>query len=137
LNCSWHAALLLILLSDDLKLLHPNVARTLQAGYLTKFLWPVEVSDLKRYPSFLVVPGAYTEEEVRWCDATYDFLLSQMNDEARIKCGLPRRRGRGCGRAAAAAPASTAPAPAIPPPSAAAAMNNDTENEDNIPLRPL
>jgi hypothetical protein len=125
---SWHEALLLVLLSDDIERLHPDVARTLHAGYQTKFLRPVDVADLKKYPS--VGPGAYTPEEVNWCDATYDFLLSQMDDEARIKLGLPRRRARG-GRAAAAA---AAPAPALPPPAAAAAGNIDTENEDDIPL---
>jgi hypothetical protein len=128
----WHAALLLVLLSDDIERLHPDVARTLHAGYQTKFLRPVDVADLKKYPS--VGPGAYTPEEVNWCDATYDFLLSQMDDDARIKRGLPRRRARG-GRAAAAAPSAAAPAPALPPTAAAAAAgNNDTENEDDIPL---
>ena len=71
---------------------------------------------------------------MNWCDATYDFLLSQMDDDARIKLGLPsrQRRARG-GRAAAAA---AAPAPTLPPPAAAAAGNIDTENEDDLPLLP-
>jgi hypothetical protein len=133
---SWHAAPLLVLLSDDIERLHPDVVRTLHAGYQSKFLLLVEVSDLKKYPSVRVGPGAYTPEEVKWCDTTYDFLVSQMGDEARIKRCLPRRRaGRTGGRAAAAAPAAAAPAPALPPPAAAAAGNNDTENEDDIPLR--
>lgn len=129
---SWHAALILVTLSDDIERLHPDVARTLHAGYQTKFQRPVDVADLKKYPS--VGAGAYTPEEVNWCDATYDFLLSQMDDDARIKLGLPsrQRRARG-GRAAAAA---AAPAPALPPPAAAAAGNIDTENEDDLPLLP-
>ncbi len=48
---SWHAALLLVLMSDDIERLHPDVARTLHAGYQTKFLRPVDVADLKKYPS--------------------------------------------------------------------------------------
>ncbi len=55
---------------------------------------------------------------MKWCDATYNFLLSQMDDEASIKRCLPRRRaGSTCGRAAAAAlqPPPLQPRHSLPP----------------------
>ena len=52
----------------------------------------LEALDLKRYPS--IGPGAYTVEEVRWCDATYDFLVSQLDDEGRAKHIIPLRTRR-------------------------------------------
>jgi hypothetical protein len=51
---------------------HPDVARTLHAGYQSQFLELVKVADLKCYPS--VGSGAYTEEEVCWCNATFEFF---------------------------------------------------------------
>jgi hypothetical protein len=57
--------------SDDIELLHPAVKK-LHAAYNEKFERPVEAQDLKRYQS--IGPGAYNFEELRWCDATYDFL---------------------------------------------------------------
>ncbi len=68
-----------------------------------------EELDLKRYPS--IGPGAYTVEEVRWCDATYDFLVSQLDDEGRAKHSIPlRTRHPAAGRLQAAKAAAQAPA---------------------------
>jgi hypothetical protein len=47
---------------------------------------------LKLYPS--IGPGAYNVEEVRWCDATYDFLVNQLDDEGRAKRSIPLRTRR-------------------------------------------
>ncbi len=58
---SWHAALILIFLSDDIERLHPDVAKKLHAAYNERFERPVEAHDLKRYPS--IGHGAYNFEE--------------------------------------------------------------------------
>jgi hypothetical protein len=64
---------------------------------------------LKRYPS--IGPGAYNVEEVRWCDATYDFLVSQLDDEGRAKSSIPLCTLRPpAGRLQAALAAAQAPA---------------------------
>ncbi len=47
---------------------------------------------MKRYQS--IGPGAYTVEEVRWCYATYNFLVSQLDDEGRAKRSIPLRSRR-------------------------------------------
>ncbi len=113
---SWHAALILIFLSDDIERLHPAVAKKLHTAYNERFERPVEEQDLKRYQS--IGPGAYNFEELRWCYATNDFLVSQLDDEGRVKRCIPRRTRRppaGRPQAAQAAPvaapaASQAPA---------------------------
>ena len=47
---------------------------------------------------------AYTSEEMKWCEATIDFLEGQLSDDARaVRSIPPAKRTRG-GRAAAAAP---------------------------------
>ncbi len=127
---SWHAALILIFLSDDIERLHPDVAKKLHAVYNERFERPVEAQDLKRYPS--IGPGAYNVEEVRWCDATYDFLVSQLDDEGRVKRGIPRRTRRSPAGRPQAAQAAPAAAPAQAP---AADQNLDTEDDDTQPLR--
>jgi hypothetical protein len=135
-RCSWHAALILIFLSDDIECLHPDVAKTLYVGYNERFERPVEVQDLKRYPS--IGPGAYNFEELRWCDATYNFLVSQLDDEGRVKRGIPwRTRRPPAGRPQAAQAASAAAPVAAPAPTQAPAadQNLETEDDDTQPLR--
>jgi hypothetical protein len=117
---------------DDIERLHPAVKK-LHAAYNERFFErPVEAQDLKRYPS--IGPGAYNFEELRWCDATYDFLVSQLDDEGRVKRGIPRRTRRppaGRLQAAQAAPVA-APAAAQAP---AADQNLETEDDYTQPLR--
>ena len=54
---SAHAALLLFFLSDNMERAHSAVAAALHSGFQKLFERPVEMSDLRRYPS--VGPNAY------------------------------------------------------------------------------
>ena len=118
----FHAALLLCYMSDEIERLHTELASTLHAGYQIRFQRTPEATDLQRYPS--IGANAYNEEEVRWCQATFDFLASSMDDEGRTKRNLPparRRAPRGAAAAAAppaarAAPSTKKGARAAPPP---------------------
>ncbi len=69
-----------------------------------------------------------------WCDATYDFFVSQLDDEDSVQRGIPRRTLRppaGRQQAAQAAPAAVA-APAQAP---AADQNLETEDDETQTLR--
>ncbi len=56
---------------------------------------------MKRDPS--IGPGAYYVEEVLWCYATYNFLVSHLDDEGRAKRSIPlRTRHPAAGRLQAA-----------------------------------
>ena len=128
-NCSYHAATLLIFMSDEMERLHPDVSRVLHAGFQKQFMHAVDAADMQRPPS--VGTSSYTPEEVRWCQATFDFLEGQLDDDGRAKHNLPpKRRGRGPARGAAPRPAPAPPAPPAP-----AEGPDDTENDDDTPLR--
>ncbi len=49
------------------------------AGFQELYQHPATVEDVRRYPS--VGRNAYNEEEVRWFEATYDYLEAQRNSE--------------------------------------------------------
>ncbi len=87
--------------------------RSAQAGLLLCVMSPaVEAA----YPEQAQALYAYTEEEVLWFEATYDYLEAQLNDAELAKRMLPAKKQRRCGRSATSAPA----APAVPSPLAAA-----------------
>ncbi len=77
------------------------------------------------------------EEEVRWFEATYDYLEAQLDDAELAKRMLPAKKQRRGGRSATSAPAS----PAVPSLAAAggtrttprAACADDME-DDNAPV---
>ena len=56
---------------------------------------------------------AYTSEDIKWCEATIDFLEGQLSDETRAVRSIPPAKGARHSRAAAAAPS---PAPSSEPP---------------------
>ena len=66
-----------------------------------------KVDDVRRYPS--VGRNEYNDE-VRWFEATYDYLEAQLDDAERAKRMLPAKTQRRGGRSATSAPA----APAVP-----------------------
>jgi hypothetical protein len=80
----------------------------------------------QRYPS--VGPGAYTPYEINWCQAKYEFLVSQMDGEGQAKHNIPQRvwRSSGPARVAAAGPARAAAAAAPLPPG-----DVETENDND------
>ena len=128
-NRCYHAATLLIFMSDEMERLHPDVSRVLHAGFQKQFMHAVDAADMQRPPS--VGTSSYTPEEVRWCQATFDFLEGQLDEDGRAKRNLPpKRRGRGPARGAAPRPAPAPPAPPAP-----AEGPDDTENDDDTPLR--
>jgi hypothetical protein len=101
---------------------------------MKKFERPVEEQDLKSYPS--IGPGPYNFEELRWCDATYDFLWASWMTKAAqsaaflgTPCAPPqgvrkrhkRHKRRRWRPAAAQAPAAD--------------QNLETEDDDTQPLR--
>jgi hypothetical protein len=95
----------------------------------------VTVEDVRRYPS--VGRNAYTPEEVKWFNATYDFLEGQLDDTERAQRLLPAKK-----RPRRAASAASPAAPAAPAPAAAAgkrktttpATAEDTEDEEETSL---
>jgi hypothetical protein len=64
----------------------------------------LEALNLKCYQS--IGPGAYNVEEVRWCNATYDILVSHLDDEGRAKRSIPLRTRRPAAGRLQAAPAA-------------------------------
>ena len=138
---SAHAALILFFLSEDLERAHVGAAQAINAGYQARFQRPVNYADLRNYP--LIGPNAYTSEEIKWCEATIDYLAGQLSDEARLVRSMPaakRTRGRAESRAAAApspVPPSKPP-PQLrktPPPQRrktqpSKAADDDTEDDD-------
>ena len=56
---------------------------------------------------------AYTSEDIKWCEATINFLEGQLSDEALAVRSIPPAKRARHSRAAAAAPS---PAPASEPP---------------------
>ena len=96
---SAHAALILFFLSEDLARAHVEAAQAINAGYQARFQRPVNYADLRNFLS--LGPNAYTAEEIKWCEATIDYLGGRLSDEARLVRSMPSvRRTRG-GRAAA------------------------------------
>jgi hypothetical protein len=77
---SAHAGLLLCFMSPEVEAAFPEQAQALYAGFqeLQVYQHPATVDDVRRYPS--VCRNAYNEEEVRWFEATYDYLEAQLDD---------------------------------------------------------
>ncbi len=48
----------------------------------------LKVTDLQRYPGPTFGSGAYTAEDIRWCEATYDFLEHKIDDDGRAECNM-------------------------------------------------
>jgi hypothetical protein len=129
---SAHAGLLLCFMSPEVETAFPDQAQALCAGFQEHYQHPATVEDVRRYPS--VGRNAYNEDEVRWFEATYEYLEGRLDDAERAKRMLPAKKPRRAGRSAASAPA----APPVPSPAAAAgtmktsraAPGNDTEDDD-------
>ncbi len=131
---SVYAGLLLCFMpvSPEAEAAFPEQAQALYAGFQELYQHPAAVDDVCRYPS--VGRNAYNEEDVRWFEATYDYLEAQLDDAELAKRMLPTKKQRRGGRSATSAPA----APAVPSPAAAAgtrttpraACADDTEDED-------
>jgi hypothetical protein len=119
------AAILLIFMSDEMERLHPDVSRILHAGFQKQFMHAVDAADVQRPPS--VFTSEYSLEEVKWCQATFDFLEDQLDEEdlAKQRNLPPKRRGRGAARGGAQQKGPAPPAPATP-----TGGPNDTESED-------
>lgn len=125
------SALILFFLSEDLARAHVEAAQAINAGYQARFQRPVNYADLRNFPS--LGPNAYTAEEIKWCEATIDYLGGQLSDEARLVRSMPAARRTRGGRAAAAAPSPAPPSKPQPQrrktnPSKAAV--DDTEDDD-------
>jgi hypothetical protein len=124
---SAHAGLLLCFMSPEVETAFPDQAQALFAGFQEHYQHPATVEDVRRYPS--VGRNAYKEDEVRWFEATYEYLEGRLDDAERAKRMLPPKKPRRAGRSAA---------PSVPSPEAAAgpkkpsraAPGNDTEDED-------
>ncbi len=55
--------------------LHPDVISCiLHAGFQKQFMHAVDAADVQRPPSVGTSALAYSSEEVKWCQATSDFL---------------------------------------------------------------
>jgi hypothetical protein len=76
---SHDATLLLIFMSDEMERLHPDVSRILHAGFQNRVMHAIDAADVQRPPS--VGTSAYSSEEVRWCQVTFDFLGGQLDEE--------------------------------------------------------
>jgi hypothetical protein len=135
---SAHAALIVFFLSDAMQRAHADAAQAINAGYQTRFQRPVTYADLRNFPS--LGPNAYTPEEIKWCEATMDFLEGQLSDEARAVRSLPPAKRARLMRAAAAAAPSRAHAsktpPQKPPPqprktTPRMAADDDTEDDED------
>jgi hypothetical protein len=132
---SYHAALILIFLSDEMERLYPQVSCVLHAAFQSHFQQAFDATDLRRVPSFGA--SAYTAEEIAWCNSTIDFLEEQLDEEGRAKRGLPPRLRRARIRGGPAAPSAAVlpPAPSqnkkrSPP----AVAEVETENDSDTPL---
>jgi hypothetical protein len=131
---SAHAGLLLCFMSPEVPVeaAFPEQAQALYAGFQELYQHPATVDYVRRYPS--VGSNAYNEEEVRWFEATYDYLEAELDDAEQAKRMLPAKKQRRGGRSATSAPA----APAVPSPATAggtrttprAACADDTEDDD-------
>ena len=134
---SAHAGLLLCFMSPEVETAFPDQAQALFAGFQELYQHPATVDDVRRYPS--VGKNAYNEEEVRWFEATYEYLEGQLDAAERAKRMLPAQKPRRAGRSADSAPGPAAPG-RVPSPAAAAGPmitaratpGNDTEDEDEI-----
>jgi hypothetical protein len=116
-------------MSDEMERLHPDVSCILHAGFQKQFVHAVDAADVQRPPS--VGTSAFSPEEVKWCQATFDFLEGQLDEEGREKRNLPpKRRGRGAALCGAQQQGPAPPAPAMP-----TGGPNDIENEDEEVLR--
>ena len=69
---------------------------------------------------------AYTSEDIKWCEATIDFLEGQLSHETRAVRSIPPAKRARHSRAAAAAPSPTFVRAAAAK-AAAAAPQNDPE----------
>ena len=74
---SAHAALILFFLSDKMEAAHPDVATALHSGFQTVYERPVEMSDLRQYPT--VGPNAYTADEIKWCNTVKIASLRKLS----------------------------------------------------------
>ncbi len=121
-------------MSPEVEAAFPEQTQALCAGFQELYQHPATVDDVCRCPP--VGRNAYNEEEVRWFEATYDYLEAQLDDAELAKRMLPAEKHRRGGRSATSAPA----APAVPSPAAAtaagtrttprAAYADDTEDDD-------
>ena len=132
---SAHAGLLLCFMSPAVEAAFPDAAQALYAGYQDLFSRPASVEDVRRYPT--VGKNAYTAEEARWFEATYDFLESELNDVERAKRMLPpknrpKTRGNAPAKTAARAAATVVPVP--PSPVATGSGTAETEDDEDLPI---
>ncbi len=67
----------------------PEQAQVLYVGFQELYQHPATVEDVSRYLS--VRCNAYNEEEVRWFEATYDYLEGQLDAE-QAKHILPAKK---------------------------------------------
>lgn len=129
---SAHAGLLLCFMSPEVETAYPEQAQALYAGFQELYQHPATVEDVRRYPS--VGRNAYNEEEVRWIEATYEYLEGQLDDAERAKRMLPAKKLRRAGRSASSAPTpSSVPSPAAAQgtkTNARALPAEDTEDDD-------
>ena len=95
-------------MSPKVETAFPAQAQALFAGFQELYQHPATLKDVRRYPS--VGRNAYNEEEVRWFEATHEFLEGRLDDAERAKRMLPAKKYRRAGRSAASASAA-APVP--------------------------
>ena len=139
---SAHAGLLLCWMSPEVEVAFPKEAQAFYAGFRDTFQRDVTVEDVRRYPT--IGRGAYTAEEVNWCDATFDFLEGRLDEMQRARRNLPAKKRARRSASAAPAAATAAAATAAPSPAAAAAprsfagrsTEDETEDDEDIPLFP-
>jgi hypothetical protein len=79
-------------MSPEVEAAFPEQAQALYAGSQVLYQHPATVDDVCRYPS--VGRNAYNEEEVRWFEATYDYLEAQLDDAELAKRMLPAKKQR-------------------------------------------
>ena len=82
-NRTAHAGLLLCFMSPEAAAAFPDQAKALLAGFQDLYQHPTTVDDVHHYPS--VGRNSYTAEEVKWLEATYEFLEGQLGVAKRAK----------------------------------------------------
>jgi hypothetical protein len=130
-NRSYHAATLLIFMSDEMEHVHPDVSRILHAGFQKQFMHAVDAADVQRPPS--VGPSAYSPEAPGGEVVSGNLRLPRgparrgtRRKAEQSATYLPKRLGRGPGRGGAQRQGPAPPAPATP-----TGGPDDTENEDD------
>ena len=71
-NRAYHAVCALFFLHPELPTKYPRLCDSLHAGWASAFSKVMAIEDLPRPPE--VGRNAYSEEEVKWCMSTIDFL---------------------------------------------------------------